>query len=156
MRRYVFAVAILLWACKAIAEVEIKSCDSVYSAKYRQGSLVIERLGKPIGSKKIDHVINGGIFSRDDSLIVVYGMPRKVSRRNPQKTLLSVYRIIPNPTLIISEVYGAGIYDAKFEENQKFVVVEYRFGVDVIDLATKKSSSFDPTYTPNFPTQRCD
>ncbi|WP_157381419.1 hypothetical protein [Burkholderia ubonensis] len=156
MSRYIFVIAMLLWAGRAGAEIEVKSCDNMFSAKSSRGSMVIEHAGKVVGTAKIDHDIDGGAFSLDDSLMIVYGVPKKISRRYPQRTILSVYRIFPHPAVIMSEVYGGGVYGASFSDSQKFVVVSSQFGIDVLDVIRKKSKSFDPTYTPDFSTQKCE
>ncbi|WP_157259214.1 hypothetical protein [Burkholderia ubonensis] len=109
-----------------------------------------------VGTAKIDHDIDGGVFSLDDSLMIVYGVPKKISRQYPQKTILSVYRIFPRPTVIMSEVYGGGVYDASFSDSQKFIVVDNQFGIDVLDVIREKSKSFDSTYTPDFSIQKCE
>ncbi len=88
--------------------------------------------------------------------MIVYGVPKKISRQYPQKTILSVYRIFPRPTVIMSEVYGGGVYDASFSDSQKFIVVDNQFGIDVLDVIREKSKSFDSTYTPDFSIQKCE
>ncbi|AJX14348.1 hypothetical protein [Burkholderia ubonensis] len=156
MSRYIFVIAILLWVGSAAAEIEVKSCDNMFSAKSSHGSIVVERAGKVVGTAKIDHDIDGGVFSLDDSLMIVYGVPKKISRQYPQRTILSVYRIFPHPAVIMSEVYGGGVYDASFSDSQKFVVVDNQFGIDVLDVIHKKSKSFDSAYNPDFSTQKCE
>ncbi|WP_157655332.1 hypothetical protein [Burkholderia ubonensis] len=156
MSRYIFVIAILLWVGSAAAEIEVKSCDNMFSAKSSHGSIVVERAGKVVGTAKIDHDIDGGVFSLDDSLMIVYGVPKKINRQYPQRTILSVYRIFPHPAVIMSEVYGGGVYGASFSDSQNFVIVDNQFGIDVLDVIHKKSKSFDPAYTPDFSTQKCE
>ncbi|MBN3731512.1 hypothetical protein [Burkholderia sp. Tr-20390] len=154
MRQYVFAVSVMMLAANATAETMIKSCDALFSAKSSHGSIVIERAGKVVGKSKIDHEVDGGVFSMDDSLLMVYGFPKKISRRNPQRTLLSILRV-PSATLVRREEYGSRVYGVLFSNNRRFVVVDSRLGIDVIDLIKRKSTFYDPTYTPNFATQKC-
>ena len=149
-------LAMLVLTKAATAEVVIKSCNSMYSVKSGRESIVVERAGKVVGGAKIDHDIEGGVFSMDDSLIVVYGLPKKISKRYPQTTSLSVYKILPHPMIILKETYGGGVYDVVFSENQEFVVVANKFGVDVLSIVDKKSTSFGVDYVPKFRTRRCD
>jgi hypothetical protein len=153
--RYFLIAAMFLWSASTMAEAVVKSCDATFSAaSNNHGSMIIENNGKITGKVRLDHDIDGGVFSLDDSLLVVYGLPKRVSRKYPQATRLSVYKVSPRPTLVMNEMYGGGVYDALFSDNQKFVVVENQYGVDVLDLIRRKSKSFDSTYAP-YSTQKC-
>lgn len=144
----------MILATSVTAETLIKSCDAVFSAKSVNGSIVIKREGKIVGMSKIDHEVDGGVFSMDDSLLMVYGFPKNVSGKNPQRTILSIFKV-PRATLVGKEEYESRIYEVSFSDNQQIAVVDSRFGIDVIDLIKKKSTFYDPAYTPDFETQRC-
>ncbi|HDR9190698.1 hypothetical protein QZM46_32175 [Burkholderia vietnamiensis] len=75
--RYIFLIAAILFSARATAGAVVESCDSLFSAKNSRGSLIIERAGKVVGVSKIDHEIDGGAFSDDDSLLIVYGLPKR-------------------------------------------------------------------------------
>jgi patatin-like phospholipase/acyl hydrolase len=139
-----------------MAAVTIKSCDTEISARIAApGIMYLERSGRNIGKTSIDHNIDGGVFSSDGSLLIVFGIPNRVNREYPQVTHLSLYRLQPNPALLMREVYGGGVYDAEFSEGQRFVLVENQFGVDVLDFLKRKSKSFELMYSPPFLTQKC-
>ena len=64
-------LAMLVLTKAATAEAVIKSCDSTYSVKSGRESIVVEHAGEVVGAAKIDHDMEGGVFSMDNSLIVV-------------------------------------------------------------------------------------
>ncbi|WP_155627894.1 hypothetical protein [Burkholderia vietnamiensis] len=155
MKRYIFLVVAILAAANAAAEVVVKSCDALFSAKNSRGSLIIERAGKVVGISKIDHEIDGGAFSDDDSLLIVYGLPKNISRRGPQRTLLSVFRV-RRASRFIKEEYGSRVYNVSFGIDRRMVVVDSGFGVDVIDLVKRTSTFYDQGYMPNFAIKKCE
>ncbi|WP_209937678.1 MULTISPECIES: hypothetical protein [Burkholderia] len=155
MKRHIFLIAAILLSTSAMAETAIESCDALFSAKSSHGLLIVERAGKVVGASKIDHEIDGGAFSNDDSLLIIYGLPRNVSGRSPQRTFLSIFRV-NRVSLFIKEEYESRVYDVSFSVDQRVAVVDSRFGVDVIDLVKRKSTFYDPTYTPDFATQKCE
>ncbi|MCA7999696.1 hypothetical protein [Burkholderia metallica] len=154
MRRYIFAIFAIILTAKAKSETQIKSCDAVFSAKSSHGSIVIERAGKVVGAAKIDHEVEGGVFSMDDSLLIVYGFHEDLNRESLQRTILSILRV-PRANLVGKKEYGSRVYDVSFSDNQRVAVVDSRYGIDVIDLIKGDSKFYDPTYTPDFTTQRC-
>ncbi|MDN7929662.1 hypothetical protein QZM52_00015 [Burkholderia metallica] len=154
MRQYIFAIFAIMLTAKAKSENQIKSCDAVFAAKSSHGSIVIERAGKVVGAAKIDHEVEGGVFSMDDSLLIVYGFPKDLNIESPQGTVLS-FLTIPRATLVGRKEYGSRVYDVSFSDNQRVAVVDSRYGIDVIDLIKGDSKFYDPIYIPDFATQRC-
>ncbi|WP_338340233.1 hypothetical protein [Burkholderia vietnamiensis] len=155
MMRYIFLIAAILFSARATAGAVVESCDSLFSAKNSRGSLIIERAGKVVGVSKIDHEIDGGAFSDDDSLLIIYGLPKNISRRGPQRTLLSVFRV-RRASRFIKEEYGGRVYSVSFGIDRRMVVVDSGFGVDVIDLVKRTSTFYDQGYTPNFALRKCE
>lgn len=153
--RYIFLIAAILFSARATAGAVVESCDSLFSAKNSRGSLIIERAGKVVGVSKIDHEIDGGAFSDDDSLLIIYGLPKNISRRGPQRTLLSVFRV-RRASRFIKEEYGGRVYSVSFGIDRRMVVVDSGFGVDVIDLVKRTSTFYDQGYTPNFAIRKCE
>lgn len=147
---------LVIFGVGARAEV-VTSCDGNYLAKINnRHEMVVERGGQRVGAMKIDHAIDGGVFSFDDSILIIFGLPNKIDVRSPQVTHLSVYSIRPRISLMEGEVYGGGVYDASFSSDQKFVVVNNQFGVDVLNIEKRKAQSFGATYVPEFKTQQCE
>ncbi|MDR5800877.1 hypothetical protein [Caballeronia sp. LZ001] len=155
MKKYLLLTLMAMFIGDVHATI-VSSCDGGYSAKnHGRGRLIVEHGEKKIGSAHIDHAIDGGTFSLDDSILVLFGLPKKLDTHYPQVTHLSVYLVKPEIHLIESAVYGGGVYDATFSEEQKFIVVRNQFGVDVINLKEPKAQSFEATYVPPFKTQQC-
>jgi len=145
-----------IWPILSMSATTIKSCDTEFTAIIAiPGVMQLKRNEKEIRKIPVDHNIDGGSFSSDDSLLVIFGTPIKINRNYPQVTHLSLYRLRPQPTLLMREVYGGGVYDARFSSDQRFVLVENQFGADVLDISRMKSKSFEPTYSPPFLTQKC-
>jgi hypothetical protein len=156
MKKYFLLVFLVIFLVNVRAAV-VSSCDGRYLARDDgRGHVIMERDGKVIGSGRIDHAVNGGVFALDDSMLILFGLPIKTDARYPQVTHLSVYRTKSKIRLVNREVYGGGVYVAAFSLDQKFIVVENQFGVDLINLEENKSQSFDVTYVPQFRTQKCE
>lgn len=155
MRRYIFLIAAILLSAGVMAETAIESCDALFSAKSSHGLLIIERAGQVVGTSKVGHEIEGGVFSNDDSLLIIYGLPRNVSRRSPQRTFLSIFRV-NRVSLLVKEEYESRVYGVSFSVDQRVAVVDSRFGVDVIDLVKRRSTFYGLAYTPDFATQKCE
>lgn len=51
---------------------------------------------------------------------------------------------------------GGGVYDAEFSDDRKFIVINIRFGVGVMDVEKERTHSFDVTYVPGFEMQKCE
>ncbi|WP_250452825.1 hypothetical protein [Caballeronia sp. ATUFL_M2_KS44] len=151
-------VSFLLWIFVGGAKAEIViSCDGKYSAKVGDhGSMVIKRSKRIVGSIPLDHAIDGGTFSLDNSYVVVFGLPNEAHVRYAQATQLSLYSVRPRISLVKKSVYGGGVYSAAFDGSQRFIVVENQFGVDVINIKRKSTRSFDAAYVPQFRMQRCE
>jgi hypothetical protein len=156
MKRRPIIFLLILWAGMARAGVIVKSCDGEYTARIdHSGTMLVERGKLTVKYIKIDHDISGGVFSRDDSLLIVYGLPNKIDARYPQTTRLSLYAVSMQPHAIMKEVYGGGIYGVAFSTDQRFVFVENKFGMDVLDVLNKTAKSFDSSHVLGFSTQSC-
>lgn len=152
-----FVIAILfLYFGFALAAPSIQSCDGLYAAKMDgNGVLLINHGFRRFASKRIDHNLSGGVFSLDNSILIVFGSPRNVNSKGPQVTRLSIISVRRRPFVIMRQIYGGGVYDAAFSSDQNFVSVENKFGIDVLDLTHKTSKMFAPTYRVGFSTQKC-
>ncbi|MGZ2747637.1 hypothetical protein [Burkholderia stagnalis] len=148
----------LLIICCGFARAEIvTSCDGGYVAKIGdRHEMVVSRRGQRVATMKVDHHIDGGVFSLDDSVLVVFGLPFRVDPRFPQVAHLSIYFIGKNIRLIEKEVYGGGVYDAAFSKDRKSIVVNSQFGVDVIDVERRQVHTFDAAHIPKFELQKCE
>ncbi|WP_126283217.1 hypothetical protein [Burkholderia stagnalis] len=148
----------LLIVCCGFSRAEIvTSCDGDYVAKIGgRREVVVSRGGRRVAAAKVDHHINGGAFSLDDSVLVVFGLPFSADPRSPQVAHLSIYFIGKNMRLAEKEVYGGGVYDAAFSEDRKSIVVNGQFGVDVIDVERGQVHTFDAAHVPKFEFQKCD
>ncbi|WP_124835854.1 hypothetical protein [Burkholderia sp. Bp9031] len=88
-------------------------------------------------------------------MLVVFGLPNKIDVSYPQVMHISVFSLGSKIEIIESQVYGGAVYDAAFSVDKKYIVVSNQFGVDVIDVVEKRSSSFDIAYLPKFDVQQC-
>ncbi|WP_143746448.1 hypothetical protein [Caballeronia catudaia] len=156
MRIFIFVCCFVFWLNSASADA-IKSCSDDYSIAIGLHSNVIRvsKEGKVFAVAKSDHDIVGGVFSLDDSYLVVYGLPAKVDRRSPQAEILSIYSTHPRLHLIMKRTYGGGIYDIGFGVNQRSIFVNSRFGFEIIDFQRKKVRSFDLMSEPQFTKEFC-
>ncbi|WP_454764925.1 hypothetical protein [Cupriavidus campinensis] len=91
----------------------------------------------------------------DKSLLALFGPPIKTDRKYPQVVRLSIIRVSNTPQVIMREIYGGGIYDVRFSLSQRFVSVESRFVVDVLDIKRKTSTAFEPSHEIKFQAQEC-
>lgn len=140
----------------ARAEI-VTSCDGRYVAKIGdRHEMVVSRRGQRVATMKVDHHIDGGVFSLDDSVLVVFGIPFRVDPRSPQVAHLSIYFIDKNIRLLGGGVYGGGVYDAAFSKDRKSIIVNSQFGVDVIDVERRRVHTFDAAHVPEFELQKCD
>ena len=156
MKRSLIFSQFLFWTELAAAGVTIRSCDETYTAKIDvRGTLVIKRDTRIVNSIKIDHDVLGGVFSLDNSLLIVYGAPNKIDPVYPQVTHLSLYAVGEHRRTLVKEVYGGGVYGVAFSTDQRFASVENQFGIDVLNVRAKTTQSFDPTYVVGFSTQQC-
>ncbi|MCA7944176.1 hypothetical protein, partial [Burkholderia vietnamiensis] len=80
---------------------------------------------------------------------------KNISRRGPQRTLLSVFRV-RRASRFIKEEYGNRVYSVSFSIDRRMVVVDSGFGVDVIDLVKRTSTFYDQGYMPNFAIKKCE
>lgn len=55
--------------------------------------MAVLRGGRHVGAMKIDHSIDGGVFSLDDSVLIIFGLPFAMDRRFPQVSYPSIYLI---------------------------------------------------------------
>lgn len=155
MKRY-FALFLFLISLGDVNAEVVSSCDGRYlAADIVRGRITIEKDGKNVGSVNVGHAIHGGVFSLDDSMLVVFGLPKKLDVNYPQVTHLSVLSLKSKIKIIERQVYGGGVYEVVFSADKKYIVVNNQFGVDVIDVEEKKSHSFDITYLPKFDVQHC-
>jgi len=137
----------------------IQSCDGELLAHVddsRPGVVIFEKKGQEIGSAGIDHDIVGGEFNLENSLLVVYGAPKKLDLTAPQGEYLSVYSILPHPHMIMKKSFGGGIYDVAFGVGGKSIYVASRFGFEITDAKKNLWKYFDPLSEPNFERQRCN
>jgi hypothetical protein len=152
----------LIWALffvsgLAHADDTIVSCDGAYQAEIsKPGVLIIKGKSGNSASVKIGHRVDGGKFSQDDTYLVLYGMPFKVSAQSPQANSLTLYKLDHEQKVVTKQVYGAGIYSADFSVSGKFVAITTRLGVDILDVERGSIAPHDPAYTPEFPLQSCD
>lgn len=155
MRKYLAALLFLICVGNVSAEI-VSSCDRRYLATdVAHDRIEIKKDGKNVGSVNVGHAIQGGVFSLDGSMLVVFGVPKKLDVNYPQVTYLSVLLLKPKTRIIDNQVYGGSVYDAAFSVDKKYIVVNNQFGVDVIDLAEMRSHSFDIAYLPKFGIQKC-
>ncbi|WGS46215.1 hypothetical protein LFL97_34865 [Burkholderia sp. JSH-S8] len=151
-----FALLLIAYCGFARAEI-VTSCDGRYVAKIGdRHEMVVLRRGQRVATMKVDHHIDGGVFSLDDSVLVVFGLPFRVDPRSPQVAHLSIYFIGKNIRLVEKEMYGGGVYDAAFRKDRKSIVVNSQFGVDVIDVERRQVHTFDAAHTPKFELQKCE
>lgn len=86
MIKFLTAAAMSLWAVSVMAEIVVKSCDATIVAKENHGSMIIECGVGEAARISIGHDIDGGVFSLDNALLAVYGVPKKVDGNYPQVT----------------------------------------------------------------------
>jgi hypothetical protein len=135
---------------------KVFSCYGEYLANDRAHRiLVVRQKGKIIGSLRIEHAVNGGVFSLDNSTLIVFGVPLRVDVRAPQVTWLSIVSLKPKVSVIRKEVFGGGVYEAAFSSRKEFIVVNNQFGIEIINIKNGVSKSFDATYIPPFSMQEC-
>ncbi|WP_124585375.1 hypothetical protein [Burkholderia contaminans] len=104
---------------------------------------------------KINHHIDGGVFSLDGRSLVVYGMPNKIDLRDPQAQFVTVYDLNPNLRMIFRRTYGGGVYEVAIGSGKKTIFVSSRFGFSVVDIRNIKIKSYDPISEPRFSRQKC-
>jgi hypothetical protein len=93
MRKGIFVLCLIFWGNDTQATV-IHSCAGGYSAmEDGHERMIIARNGRNIRSMKIDHVVDGGVFSFDNAVLAVFDLPNKVNVDAPQVRHLSVYLI---------------------------------------------------------------
>jgi hypothetical protein len=154
----IFLIAFLLSISNsyAHAEVSISSCDGKYvAAENLTGKLLLKKGTSTIDLSQIDHFISGGVFSLDNSLLVVYGPPKRVDPTYPQVTHLTLFDTRSRPIVVVKEIYGGGIYMPSFSVDQRFLAIPNQYGIDVLDMKSRKVESFDLLHPVEFPTQRC-
>lgn len=137
----------------------VVSCDGAYQAQAsKSGLLTITGKDSKSVSARVDHQIDGGVFSQDDKYLVLYGMLMKADPRSPQANSLTLYELGSQrkQKAIVKRTYGAGIYSAEFSSDGEFVAVTTRLGVDILNVKKMTFESHDPTYTPEFPLQTCN
>ncbi|MFL9877150.1 hypothetical protein PQR63_02055 [Herbaspirillum rhizosphaerae] len=157
MKRFLIIFIFSMWAELAMAGIIVTSCDGSHKAKINTKGALLVKSDKGIEkSIKMDHNISGGLFSLDNSLLIVYGLPDKIDPTYPQVMRLSVYRIGRHQRAIMNETYGGAIYKVAFSADQRFVLVENQFGIDVLNVAKKTAKSFDPAYVAEFSMQLCE
>ncbi|MCA8036889.1 hypothetical protein LGM46_28365 [Burkholderia arboris] len=103
---------------------------------------------------KIDHSIDGGVFSLDDYVLIIFGLPFAMDRRFPQVSYPSIYLIGRGVRAVGEGFMGGGVYDAEFSGDRKFIVINIRFGVEVMDVEKEGTHSFDVMYVPGFEIQK--
>lgn len=119
----------------ATAGITIKSCDGTYTAKVDVlGTLVIQRDTRKVNLIKINHDVSGGVFSLDNSLVIVYGLPNKIDPAYPQVTHLSLCAVGEHRRALVKAVYGGDVYGVTFSTSQRFASVENQFGVDILNV----------------------
>lgn len=59
----------------------------------RPQEMAVLRGGRHVGAMKIDHSIDGGVFSLDDYVLIIFGLPFAMDRRFPQVSYPSIYLI---------------------------------------------------------------
>lgn len=80
MKKYLLLTLMAMFIGDVHAAV-VSSCDGDYSAKNDGGGqIIVEHGGKKIGSAHIDHAIDGGAFSLDDSVLALFGHRARVCR----------------------------------------------------------------------------
>ncbi|MCA8036884.1 hypothetical protein LGM46_28340 [Burkholderia arboris] len=155
MKKFILILLLTILLSNARAQV-VTSCDGRYSAQATgQAEMLVKRDGKEIGVVKIDHSIDGGVFSLDEKSFVVYGLPNKIDLRSPQATFLSIYILKPKLGMILKRTYGGGIYDIAIGSDRRSMLISSRFGFDVIDIKDMKIKSSDPGSEPQFSMQKC-
>ncbi|MBN3833855.1 hypothetical protein [Burkholderia sp. Ac-20344] len=102
-----------------------------------------------IGAVKINHHINGGVFSLDGRSLVVYGIPNKIDLRDPRAQFASVYDLNPSLRMIFRGAYGGGIYEVAIGSGKK-IFVSSRFEFGFVDIGNIKIKSYDPISEPRF------
>jgi hypothetical protein len=134
----------------------VVSCDGRYSAQiFGRSDLLVKRDGRRIGVAKVNHHINGGVFSLDGRSLVIYGMPDKIDLRSPQAQFVSVYDLNPRLRMIVRKMYGGGVYEVEIGYGNKEIFVSSRFGFDVMDIKNMKIKSYDLFSEPQFSRQKC-
>jgi hypothetical protein len=91
----------------------------------------------------VDHYATAGAISNDGATFVVYGLPRKIDRRNPQATAITFFKRTANGMLIHRVISGGGIYQIGFDVKKDKVFLEYQHGVLMFDFKTKTLSLSD-------------
>ncbi|WP_141685011.1 MULTISPECIES: hypothetical protein [Burkholderia cepacia complex] len=155
MKKHILFFLLTILLSVARAQV-VRSCDGRYSAEAAdRAEMLIKRNGKKVGIVEINHDIDAGVFSLDERIFVVYGMPRKIDHRSPQAEFLSIYLLKPKLRMIMKRTYGGGVYDVAIGSDQKSIFVSSRFGFDVMDIMNMKIKSYDPVSEPKFSRQQC-
>lgn len=156
MNRIFSVIFFLLASGNLLASDLIKSCDGEFTAALKtKTTVLIKSKGKPVGYAKIDHQLDGGVFSLDNSFFVAYGIPNVVDRRYPQVRKLTIYSIKKSPAIVFMDVYGGGIFSAKFSADGENLVVDHRYGTSIIDVKMRKLRNFDLSREVTVPLQEC-
>jgi hypothetical protein len=117
----------------------ISSCDGRSVITYEGDYTVALRNGSQVSKIKLEHELNGGAIDPVRSMFVVYGVPKKTNRDNPQVMTVSVYKNLKRPSLVQRESLGGGVHSALFSKDHRFIVVDTRFGDLVIDTKNNKT-----------------
>ena len=88
--------------------------------------------------KKIGIIPDTIVKSSNNKYLLVYGQPEKINRQYPQTTKISLIELNKGK-FIKNYVYtiGYGVYEASFDKENKYVILEANFTYK-IDLKTKK------------------
>lgn len=156
MRSFLCAAVIFFVSNYCMADTRIISCLDSYSAETKATTSVVVSHGfRPIGVAKIDHHLGGGAFNLDNSILVIYGLPNNVNIDYPQTTRLAIYSLKNGPRAIFSETYGSGVDAVAFSADKKYIIVSTRLGQSLVNVAKRKSKSFDANYEFNMQLQEC-
>lgn len=149
--------ALLLFASGySIANTRITSCLDSYLAENKTASfMLVSREQRPVGSVEIDHQLDGGLFSLDNSILAVYGLPLNANVDHPQAMRLTIYSLKNGLHAIFKETYGSGVVAIAFSADGKYLIASTRLGQSLIDITERKSKSFDAAHEFKIVLQEC-
>lgn len=157
--KHIFCFLSLLVLVVATNAETVESCDGKFSARAsKSGLLIVERAGKRLWARQLNHEVEGGIFNSDNSMLVLYGLPRAIDVVHPQGTRLTVFSIRSRPRELFQRTYGGGIFEIAFGNgnDEGHLFLNSRFAIEIINLKTETVESFDLLSEPAFDRQVCN
>ena len=153
MKGMLWIAVVIAWSgvsAASAASVRVASCDGRYRLDEDATGHVL--LHTPAGKSlrlAPRHRLLGGAIDVVHRQFVIYGMPAVVDRAAPQAMAISAYAGLDRPRQVMRETTGTGIYNMGYTIDGRAIMVEYGYGIFMIDLARKHGGALlPPTQTP--------